>query len=217
MRNVRVAFAMKAILRLPHLLIFGIFVSITSTTAAEWQVLFDGSSLDGWKHAEENPESARVEDGLLILSGERCHLYWVGDDGQASFKDFEVELVFQTEQNANSGLFFHTRWQAEGWPGYGLECQINATHEDERKTGSIYGVQDVKEPGHKDGEWVTMKLRVEGDVAKVWLNGVLHNEWKQTAEHTWKKKRINSGTFALQAHDPGSVVRIKSMRAKALH
>lgn len=201
-------------MRITQILLVTLFVATAS--AAEWQVLFDGTSLDGWKHAEENQESARIEDGLLVLNGERCHLFWMGEDGKASFENFEAELVFKTEKNANSGLFFHTRWQAGGWPGYGLECQINATHEDERKTGSIYGVQDVKEPGHKDGEWVTMKLRVDGDQVKVWLDGKLHNEWTQTAAHTWKKKRISSGTFALQAHDPGSMVKIKHLKVKVL-
>lgn len=85
-----------------------------------------------------------------------------------------------------------------------------------RKTGSIFGVADVEDPGHKDGEWVTMKLRVEGNQVKVWLNGELHNEWTQTEQHTWKKKRIDSGTFALQAHDPGSITKIKSMKVKRL-
>lgn len=201
-------------MRIIHTLFLTLFVSIAS--AAEWQVLFDGTSLDGWKAAEENPESVRLEDGVLVLNGERCHLFWVGEDGEASFKNFEAEVVFQTEENANGGLFFHTRWQPQGWPGYGLECQINATQGDWRKTGSIYSVKDVKEPGHKDGEWVTMKLRVEGDTVKVWIDGELHNEWTQTAEHTWKKKRLDSGTFAFQAHDPGSVVKVKSLRVKAL-
>lgn len=201
---------------MPIILVFALTLFCGIASASEWQVLFDGSSLDGWKHAEENQESARIEDGLLILHGERSHLFWVGEDGEASFQNFEVELVFQTQKNANSGLFFHTRWQAEGWPGYGLECQINATHEDWRKTGSIYGVQNLKEAGHKDGEWVTMTLRVENNQVKVWLNGQLHNEWTQTADHTWKKKRINRGTFALQAHDPGSVTKIKSMKVKPL-
>lgn len=210
------ASAMKTVPRLRALLISVFFASIPFAAATEWQVLFDGSSLEGWKHAEENQQSIRIEDRMLVLNGDRCHLYWVGEDGQASFKNFELEIVFQTEAKANSGLFFHTRWQARDWPGYGLECQINATHEDERKTGSIFGVRNVAEPGHKDGEWVTMKLRVEGDVAKVWLNGEPHNEWTQTAEHTWKKKRIASGTFALQAHDPGSTVKIKSVRVMTL-
>lgn len=108
--NVQQIIFMKTILRIPHLLLLNLLVSIAS--AAEWQILFDGSSLDGWKHAEENQKSARIEDGVLVLNGERCHLYWVGVDGKASFQNFEAEIVFQTEKNANSGLFFHTQWQA---------------------------------------------------------------------------------------------------------
>lgn len=201
-------------MRISQTLLFALFTAAVS--AAEWQVLFDGTSLNGWKHADENKESARLENGILILNGERCHLFWVGEDGKASFKNFEAEIVFQTEKNANSGLFFHTQWQAQDWPAYGLECQINATHGDWRKTGSIYGVQDMKKPGHEDGKWVTMKLRVEGNEVKVWLDNELQNEWTQTEKHTWKKKRIDSGTFALQAHDPDSIVRIKSFRVKTL-
>ncbi|HMP06088.1 MAG TPA: hypothetical protein PJ982_07045, partial [Lacipirellulaceae bacterium] len=30
-----------------------------------WYVLFDGKSLDGWR-AAENPESFRVEDGVVV-------------------------------------------------------------------------------------------------------------------------------------------------------
>jgi hypothetical protein len=201
-------------MRIIPILFLSAIVSIAS--AAEWQILFDGSSLDGWKAAEENPESVRIEDGVLVLNGKRCHLFWMGEDGKASFKNFEAEVVFQTEEKANAGLFFHTEWQAAGWPGKGLECQMNATHGDWRKTGSIYAIKDVKEPGHADGKWVTMKLRVEGDVVKVWIDGKLHNEWTQTAEHTLKKKRLDSGTFAFQAHDPDSVVRVKSFKVKAL-
>lgn len=201
-------------MRIIHSLILALFVSIAS--AAEWQVLFNGTSLDGWKAAEENPEAVRIEDSLLILNGERCHLFWVGKDGNASFKNFEAEVVFQTEEKANAGLFFHTEWQASGWPGKGLECQMNATHGDWRKTGSIYAIKDTKEPGHEDGKWVNMKLRVEGNTVKVWIDGKLHNEWTQPDDHKLPKKRLDSGTFAFQAHDPESMVKIKSFKVMAL-
>jgi hypothetical protein len=113
-------------------------------------------------------------------------------------------------------LFFHTAWQDQGWPQQGLECQINATHTDWRKTASVYSFQDVKESVHNDDEWVTMKLRVEGLNVKVWVNNKLVNDWTQPADHPQKAKRLGSGTFALQAHDPGSVVKVKSLRVKAL-
>jgi Domain of Unknown Function (DUF1080) len=186
-----------------------------AASAQDWQVLFDGKSIDGWK-AAENPDSIKLEDGCVVFSGKRAHLFWMGQDGKASFGNFEAEIVFQSAKGSNAGLFFHTAWQDKGWPQQGLECQINATHTDWRKTGSVYSFQDVKEPGHNDGEWVTMKLRVEGLNVKVWVNDKLVNDWTQPATHPEKTKRLGSGTFALQAHDPGSVVKVKSLRVKAL-
>ena len=201
-------------MRLFQSLILSLLISV-SASATDWQVLFDGSSMDGWKIAE-NEDSVKLEDGLMVLGGERAHVFWMGEDGKASFENFEAEVVFQTAESANAGLFFHTKWQEKGWPAWGLECQMNATHKDPRKTGSIYAIQDVDTPGHKDGEWVSMKLKVEGRNVKVWVNGELHNEWTQPEDHSWEKKRIKSGTFAFQAHDPGSVVKVKSFKVKPL-
>lgn len=194
---------------------FFLFTCLT-LTASDWQTLFDeDTGLKHWKVAE-NPDSVRIEDKLMVLGGKRAHAFFMGEDGKASWKNFEAEVQFRTHESANAGLFFHTRWQDAGWPGYGLECQINATHKDPRKTGSIYAIQDVKEPGHKDGEWVTMVLRVEGPTATVTVNGKETNRWTQTENHTLAKKRINAGTFAFQAHDPGSKVEVKSFKVRKL-
>ena len=48
--------------------------------------LFDGKSLDGWKVAEENPQSWKVVDGQLVCEGPRCHLFY--DGKLAPFKNF---------------------------------------------------------------------------------------------------------------------------------
>ncbi len=194
-----------------------IFLSLgLSVHANEWEVLFDQSTgLKNWK-VGENPESVRIEDNLLVLNGKRAHLFYMGEDGKASWKNFEAEVQFKTSKNANSGLFFHTQWQESDWPAFGLECQINVSHEDWRRTGSIFGLEDIRVPGHADGEWVTMVLRVENNTAIVSVNGKETNRWKQPDTHTWKKKRINQGTFAFQAHDPGSKVVVRSFRVRRL-
>lgn len=205
---------MQVMTRLLSTLVFSLLL-VSPLAAQDWQVLFDGKSLDGWKVAE-SPESIRLEDGCVVLNGKRAHLFWLGSDGKATFGNFEAEIVFQSAKGSNAGLFFHTKWQDKGWPLQGLECQINATHSDWRKTGSVYSFKDVKEAGHGDDEWVTMRLRVEGKTVKVWVNDKLHNEWTQPEDHPEKTKRLDGGTFALQAHDPDSVVKVKSLRVKPL-
>ncbi len=43
-----------------------------------------------------------------------------------------------------------------------------------------------------------------------------HNQWTQPEDHKLAKKRLREGTFALQAHDPESVVRVRSLKVRAL-
>jgi hypothetical protein len=76
-------------------------------SAQDWQPLFDGKSLNGWK-ASEGPGSFKVVDGLLACDGPRSHLFYVGPDGQADFKNFEFSAEVMTKNGANSGVYFHT-------------------------------------------------------------------------------------------------------------
>ncbi|MGB0742967.1 MAG: 3-keto-disaccharide hydrolase [Opitutales bacterium] len=188
----------------------------TGESAEDWEVLFErGDDLSKWKVAE-NPDSIRIEDGYMICNGKRAHAFYTGKDGDTpSWKNFEAEIQFMTRDKANGGLFFHSDWQEEGWP-LALECQINATHKDHRKTGSIYALGDIESPGHKDGEWVTMRLKVVDTTVTVFVNGKQTNQWIQPEDHKLKLKRIREGTFALQAHDPLSVVKIRSLKVRRL-
>ena len=105
--------------------------------------LFNGENLDGWTASKENPESYSVKDGELIVKGGRSHLFYTGDVNGGKFKDFELKVRAKTFPGANSGVYFHTEYQEEGWPDKGYECQVNSTHKDPKKTGSLYGVRNI--------------------------------------------------------------------------
>jgi len=183
--------------------------------AGEWVEMFDGKTLKGWKVNPENPETFSVEDGAIKVQGKRTHLFY-GEDGDARFKNFEFECEVKTAENANAGIFFHTKYQAEGWPEHGHEAQINASHKDPRKTGSIYSFQDLDKPGHKDDEWFTYTIKVEGKKVTVSINGKIVNEYTEPDDHGEKTKRLSEGTIALQGHDPGSLVYFRKLRIKSL-
>ncbi len=104
-------------------------------------VLSDGKSFDGWKPAEENKDTWKLEDGAFVAHGNRCHLFYVGD--QVPFKNFHLKVDVYTEPGSNGGIYFHTRYQTEGWPKGGFECQVNNTHSDWIKTGSLYGLVNI--------------------------------------------------------------------------
>jgi hypothetical protein len=101
-----------------------------------WVSIFNHKNLDGWR-ASENPGSFQVKDGILLVDGPRAHLFYEGPVGNADFKNFEMRMQVKTFPRANSGVFIHTRYQEQDWPRTGYEVQVNATHSDRIKTGSI--------------------------------------------------------------------------------
>lgn len=184
-----------------------------------WICLFDGKTLDGWK-ASEHPKSFQVKDGAIVAHGPRAHLFYVGPVKNHEFKNFEFKCDVKTAPRSNGGLYLHTKWQDRGWPRAGYEAQVCNTHPDKRKTGSLYGVQDVRKQLVKDGEWWTQTIIVRGRRIVIQLNGktvVDYTEPPGKAPKDGKPGRyLSSGTFALQGHDPKSTVQYKNIYVKPL-
>jgi hypothetical protein len=177
----------------------------------EWIDLFDGKSLDGWK-ASERPQTFTIADGMIAVNGDRAHLFYVGDVNNHNFKNFEFKADVMTRPGSNSGMYFHTEYQEQGWPSKGYEVQVNNSHTDWRKTGSIYAVQDVKDSLARDDEWFTQHIIVKDRTITIRLNDKVINAYTVPDSVT----RLSSGTFALQGHDPDSKVFYKNVKVKIL-
>ena len=205
---------MKYLLSIIALIAFSFQLSAQS---GEWIELFNGENLDGWK-ISENPGSFTIEDGVIKVAGPRGHAFYVGEVGNHDFKNFEVMVELKTMPKANSGIFIHTEYQENGWPNKGYEIQVNQSHSDWRKTGSVYSFQDVKETYVQDGEWYTEHVIVQGDHITVKVNGKTINEYDESEVRTGDlgDKKLSSGTIALQAHDPESVIYYRSVKIKIL-
>lgn len=179
--------------------------------------LFDGKSLEGWK-ATENVDSWSVEDGKIVCDGPRSHLFYMGEE--APFKDFHFKAEVMTTPGSNAGIYFHTKYQAEGWPAEGFECQVNITHGDPKKTSSLYGVVNVADPPAKDNEWYTQEIIVKGKNVVLKVNGQVMVDYTEGVDPKPNdpnfKRLIGEGTFALQAHDPKSKVYFRNLRVKKL-
>jgi hypothetical protein len=183
--------------------------------------IFDGKSLDGWKKSSEHQDAIQLKDGAIVANGERAHLFYVGAD--KPFKNFHFVAEVQTKPNSNGGIYFHTKYQEEGWPAQGHECQVNNTFKpDPQKTGGVYKVAKVLEAPAKDNEWFKYEIIVEGNHVVVKINDQVTADYKEDPEALAKDKsiepgrRIGEGTFALQAHDPGSTVLYRNIKVKRL-
>ncbi len=192
----------------------------TFAQKGEWVELFNGKNLDGWKLTTDSPSSFTVEDGTIKVAGPRAHAFYDGPVGNHDFKNFEVIAEVKTMPGANSGIFVHTLYQADGWPEVGYEIQVNQSHTDWRKTGSVYSFQDVKDVYVKDGEWYTEHIIIKDNVVTVKINGETVNVYDQSKDENRKgdlgTKKADHGTIALQAHDPKSVIYYKSVKVKIL-
>jgi|GEM_PF-1042458 len=198
------------------LLLAACTVTFADDPASQWQTLFNGKTLGGWK-ANEHPESWKVENGLLVFRGERSHLFYIGAD--EPFRDFELECDAMTTPGSNSGISFHTRYQETGWLRYGIECQINVSHADPIKSGSLFKVVDLPDRGLRDHEWNRYSIRVEGKRIITRVNGELFVDYTEPNGKEPGKtldRRLGEGTFALQGHDPKSKVYFRNIRVRRL-
>lgn len=192
---------------------------ITQSSPGKWISLFDGKSLTNWI-VGANAETFSVDSGMIIVHGKTAHLFYDGELKDHNFKNFEFKADVMTYPGANSGIYFHTMFQHSSWPVKGYEVQVNNSHTDWRRTGSLYGIDDVKEVYVKDYEWYTEYIKVEGKHVIIKINDktvVDYTEPENVQRGPGNEQRlISSGTFALQGHDPKSIVHFKNIMVKVL-
>ncbi|WP_345687951.1 family 16 glycoside hydrolase [Novipirellula caenicola] len=200
-----------------------------------WELLFDGSSTDGWRNYKRDDVSDgwKVEDGALIR-----HSKGAGDlITKEKFDTFELSLQYRISKEGNSGLMFHVV-EGEGRPYYtGPEIQIqdNKDGHDPQKAGWLY---QLYKPGNAPGEdtpidatrpagqWNELYLRIANDQCSVCMNGVRYYNFK-IGDKTWND-RVAASKFAqwegfgeageghLCLQDHGDVVAYRNIKIRRL-
>jgi hypothetical protein len=176
-----------------------------------WINLFDGKDLNGWKLSDVSRSKVHVEDGKIVMGGPTSHLF---TDWQ--FKNFIFEADVMTTPGSNSGIYFHTHYQASGFPKTGYESQVNVSHRDPVKTGSIYHFVKLYKTPAKDNQWWKQTIIVEGKHVVVKINDEQVLEYTEPKDVGNRLERLGCGSFALQSHDPKSVTYFKNLRVKPL-
>ncbi|MBF0198074.1 MAG: DUF1080 domain-containing protein [Planctomycetes bacterium] len=185
-----------------------------------WVKMLADEDLTGWKSNEEIPNCFSVENGILKVSGGRAHLFYTGKEGNASFVNFEFKAKVKTTKGSNGGIYFHTEYQKRGWPSKGYEAQVNSSHKDNRKTASLYGIQDVHESPSVDDEWCDYYIRVEGKHIIIKINGKTQVDYTEPDNverpNHFAGRLLMKGTFGIQGHDPKSTCYYKDLYVKKL-
>jgi hypothetical protein len=168
-----------------------------------WVKMFNGKDLTGWE-ANESPDSWKVEEGMIKGAGPVSHLFWKGEECENCEFKADVRIM----EGANSGMYFRTAFGPRFPKGY--EAQVNATHKDPVKTGSLYNFHKNFESPSKPGEWFTQHIIADGNHIIIKVND------KVITDFVDEKNTFTKGWLALQQHDPNSVVYYKNLMFKKL-
>lgn len=193
---------------------FDTIVSVPTANAQEkpWVALFDGKSLSGWEKIGKEESKWEVVEGALSGSGPASMLVCT----KGPYKNFRYRAEIKINDKGNSGLYFRTTRK----PGFsdGYEAQIDSTHTDPIRTGSLYGMCHVYAQLVKPDTWFTYELEVRDDVwrgremtrIKITVDG------RELFEYLDFEKTFKEGHFAFQQHDPGSRVNIRKVEVQEL-
>ena len=184
-----------------------------------WVSIFDGKTLDGWKWNGKN-EGFSVKDGCIVGKGERNHLYYIKEE----FGNFEFQIDVKVNPGGNSGVYIKSQWEDDTWPTTGFELQVNATHPNRLKTGTLYDSLQYLKTTNGDNEWFHYQAICKDNTVEVKVNGetlYIYIDRKEPlpagTKITAANKRIaQRGYLVLQQHDPNSVPEFKNIFIRKL-
>lgn len=186
--------------------------AISNTITAQEKNLFNGKNLEGW--TIYGTEKWYVQDHLLVSESgpDKAYGYLATDK---HYKNFELMVEFKQEANGNSGVFIRSTVEGTKVSGWQVEVAPKGKH-----TGGVYESygrgwlikpEPQKEEILKEGEWNTLKIRMDDDQLTTWLNGTEMVRLKD------KKIEEGKGSIALQIHDGGGIkVKWKNLMLKEL-
>lgn len=194
------------------LLAIACFFATQFISAQKKVSLFNGKDLTGWTN--NGTEKWYVENGELVCESGPDKKYGYLSTN-CEYKNFILTVKFKQEANGNSGVFFRSSIEGVKISGWQVEVAPPNSH-----SGGIYEsygrgwlIQPKPEDERwlKEGEWNTMKIKVNGDEVTTWLNG---HQMIYIKDELIGKGR---GFIALQIHDGGGIkVRWKKLEIEEI-
>ncbi|MDX1762236.1 MAG: DUF1080 domain-containing protein [Christiangramia sp.] len=202
--------------------------SAESKKNEDWQQIFNGEDLEGWKAYNRDSISNqwKVEDGAIAFApaegDKRIKEYLITED---EYDNFELSLEWKISEGGNSGIMWGVKETEKYDEPYYISPEIqvldNQNHPDAkngptRTAGALYDMvppsKDVTKPA---GEWNKEVIHINYAENKGWveLNGTRVTEFPLKGEK-WEEMVKNSkfkdwedfgstrkGKIALQDHD----------------
>ncbi|HYG74700.1 MAG TPA: DUF1080 domain-containing protein [Planctomycetota bacterium] len=184
-----------------------------------WVTILDEKSFKEWK-LMPNDAKATVEegdgvkkfdkgqwtfkDGVLKGEGNVSHIF----SPRGDYENFHYKAEIKINDKGNGGQYFRAKL-GNGWPS-GYEAQVNSTHSDPKRTGSLYNFVNVSERLVEPDTWFTQEVIADGNHIIIKVNG------KVTVDYTDVKNTHQKGHFAFQQHHQGSEISVRNVQVKEI-
>ncbi len=210
--------------------------------AAGWQLLFDGTTTQGWRgyNRETFPTRGwRVEEGELVVEHSGTEEAGFGGDiiTLEEFENFELSVDFLLTDTANSGIFYRVIEQPDTpiWhnaPEFQLlddatYIDMSGTDMATHLTGDNYDLHvATTRPTNPIGEWNTARVVVDDARVEHWLNGEKTVEYELWSDDWAARVAVSKfaeypaygqtkrGAVGLQDH--GHMVRFRNIKIRKL-
>ena len=199
--------------------VFGLLGSDgVATSAAEpeagWTSLFDGKTLSGWEALPLSKQESKWEvvDGVLQGSGSQSMLF----SPKGDYKNFKFRAELKINDGGNSGMYVRAAKKASFTDGH--EIQVNSTHADPIKTGSLYTLVHLMKSPVPPDTYFTQEV----DIADITYRGKMVTRFRISVngellyEYLDHDRLFKEGHLAFQQHDPGSKVSIRKVEIMEL-
>ena len=128
--------------------------------------LFDGTSLDFWTIVGD--ANWRIEEGAATADQSTANS-WLVSTGR--YANFELELEFWVNTEANSGVFLRCQDAAAIDEASCYEVNIYDTRPDQTyRTGGIVNLAEPEQFVYTGGQWNRFRIKAEGAHLEVTLN-----------------------------------------------
>ena len=145
------------------------------------------------------------------------------------FRNFEFSAEVMTSPGANSGIYVHTKWQPEGWPVAGYELQVINSNPPAENDQRLHRAQDDRQHLRGAQYLGSAAPRTTSGSTTAFVSWARPSRPSSTTSSSasTRSRKMRSGRrqegpasgvghFALQAHDPGSVVKYRNMKVRIL-
>jgi hypothetical protein len=178
--------------------------SYIPASAQQWQSLFNGKDLKGWKQLNGKAKY-EARDGMIIgssVTGEPNSFLATEKD----YGDFLLEMDIKVDGDANSGIQFRSLSDPAVMSGrvHGYQAEVDPSERawsggvyDESRRGWLYPLElnPAGKTAFKKGDWNHYKVLCVGTSINIWLNGV--------ATASLIDAETAKGFIALQVHAIG--------------